>query len=407
MVQAPPHTHHTHPSGVFRVRVPGEHSRVTNFELFFDLVFVFAVTQLSHKLAGHLTADGLLHTTILMLAVWWAWMYTTWATNWCDPDHLAVRVVLVGIMLGGLIMAASIPEAFDGRGLGFAAPYVAIQVGRSAFLCYAGREDRAFLLNFTRITLWLAFAGVFWIAGAFAHDSLRVGLWVTALAIEYVGPSVRFWLPKLGSSAVADWTVEGAHLAERCGLFIIIALGESLLVTGATFSGLPWTVPVIAAMVAAFGAAVAMWWVYFDVTAEAATERIAHSEEPGGLARLAYTYFHLPMVAGIIVAAVGDEIVLAHPRGGADLSTALAIVGGPALFLVGYSLFKRAVLGRFFAVHLVALAALIALFLSRPAASPVVLTIGTTLVLVALAARSRKAHRAELFELEFESEPAR
>ena len=165
MVQAPPHTHHTHPSGVFRVRVPGEHSRVTNFELFFDLVFVFAVTQLSHKLAGHLTADGLLHTTILMLAVWWAWMYTTWATNWCDPDHLAVRVVLVGIMLGGLIMAASIPEAFDGRGLGFAAPYVAIQVGRSAFLCYAGREDRAFLLNFTRITLWLAFAGVFWIAG--------------------------------------------------------------------------------------------------------------------------------------------------------------------------------------------------------------------------------------------------
>lgn len=151
------------------------------------------------------------------------------------------------------------------------------------------------------------------------------------------------------------------------GRFIIIALGESLLVTGATFSGLPWTVPVIAAMVAAFGAAVAMWWVYFDVTAEAATERIAHSEEPGGLARLAYTYFHLPMVAGIIVAAVGDEIVLAHPRGGADLSTALAIVGGPALFLVGYSLFKRAVLGRFFAVHLVALAALIALFLSRPA----------------------------------------
>lgn len=391
---------------MLRVRVPGEHSRVTSFELFFDLIFVFAVTQLSHTLAGHLTGEGLLHTTMLMLAVWWVWMYTTWATNWCDPDHLAVRVVLVSIMFGGLIMAASIPEAFDGRGFGFAAPYVAIQVGRSAFVGYAGRHDRPFLLNFIRITSWLALSGVFWISGALVHDTARVALWAVALGIEYAGPSARFWLPKLGGSAVADWNVEGAHLAERCGLFIIIALGESLLVTGATFSGLAWSGPVIVAMVAAFGAAVAMWWVYFDVTADAATERIAHSDEPGGLARLAYTYFHLPMVAGIIVTAVGDELVLAHPRGAADLSAALAIVGGPALFLVGYSLFKRAVLGRFFPVHFAALAALAVLFATYPAASPVVLTIGTTLVLVALAVRSRMGHKAEMFELELESGPA-
>lgn len=385
-----------------RVRVPGEHSRVTTFELFFDLIFVFAVTQLSHTLAGHLTAEGLLHTTILMLAVWWVWMYTTWATNWCDPDHLVVRLVLVGIMLGGLIMAASIPQAFDGRALGFVLPYVGIQAGRSLFMIWATKAEERVRLTFVRISAWFVISGVFWLAGAFVHDDARVAFWIAALAVEYLGPSVGYWLPKSGYAVAADWNVEGAHLAERCGLFIIIALGESLLITGATFSGLAWSAAVVGAMVAAFGAAVAMWWVYFDVTAEAASERIAHAENPGVLARLAYTYMHMPMVAGIIVTAVGDELVLNHPEGDVSLATALAIVGGPALFLVGYSMFKHAILERFFPVHLIALAALAALFASYTAVPPIVLSFGTTVVFVALAVRSRMSHR-QVFEFELES----
>lgn len=402
MAQTPAHTHHSHPSGLLRVRVPGEHSRVTTFELFFDLIFVFAVTQLSHTLAGHLTSEGLLHTTILMLAVWWVWMYTTWATNWCDPDHLAVRLVLIGIMLGGLIMAASIPSAFDGRAFGFVLPYVSIQAGRSAFMIWATRPEERVRLTFVRITAWFAVSGAFWLAGAFAHDNARVAFWIAALFIEYVGPSVGYWLPASGRAVASDWTVEGAHLAERCGLFIIIALGESLLVTGATFAGLAWSTAVVGAMIAAFGAAVAMWWVYFDVTAEAASERIAHADQPGVLARLAYTYMHLPMVAGVIVTAVGDELVLDHPRGHVEVSVALAIVGGPMLFLAGYSMFKHAVLERFFPVHLFALGALAVLLASYSALSPLALSAGTSVVFIALAVRSRMAHR-QAFEFEFES----
>jgi low temperature requirement protein LtrA len=379
---------------MLRERVPGEHSRVTNFELFFDLVFVFAVTQLSHTLLENLTGQGLFHTAILLLAVWWAWMYTTWATNWCDPDHLAVRVVLIGIMLGGLIMAASVPEAFDGRAFGFVLPYVAIQVGRTAFVGWAGRAERRFVLTFVRITAWFVISAAFWIAGAFAADGARAAFWIAALVIEYLGPTARYWLPRLGSSAVADWTVEGAHLAERCGLFIIIALGESLLVTGATFAGLSWTPGRIAAMLAAFTGSVGMWWIYFDVTAEAAAERIAHAEQPGFLARLAYTYIHLPMIAGIIITAVGDELTLGHPSADTHISAALAIVGGPAVFLLGYALFKRAILGRFFVLHawfFAALAILVAVYGSVP---PLGLSAFTSALLLILAARSRFVQRA-------------
>src|SRR5262245_20563204 len=127
---------HVHPEtrpGLLRAREPGRHSPVTTFELFFDLVFVFAVTQLSHMLADHLTWQGAAHALMLMLAVWWAWIYTTWATNWCDPAHPAVRGMLVGVMFAGLILAAAIPEAFHSRGLVFALAFAAIQVGRTAF----------------------------------------------------------------------------------------------------------------------------------------------------------------------------------------------------------------------------------------------------------------------------------
>src|SRR5262249_29216139 len=188
---------------------------------------------------------------------------------------------------------------------------------------------------------WLVLSAVFWIAGALAPDDARVPLWAAALAVEYLSPSIGFWTPGLGRSTTADWDVEGGHMAERCALFIIIALGESVLVTGATFAKLPWSPITVAAFATAFVGSAAMWWIYFNIGAERGSRRISQSSDPGRLARLAYTYMHLPLVAGIIVSAVGDELVLAHPTGHTDFKTAATTFGGPVLYLIGNLMFKR------------------------------------------------------------------
>ena len=389
--------HHYQPTpGPLRTRRDGEHHRVTTFELFFDLVFVFAVTQLAHHLAAHLTLRGALETLLLLFAIWWVWMYTTWATNWLDPDDLMVRLMLVAIMLGGLVMSAAIPEAFNGRGFAFALPYVLIQVVRSLCVLGATRDDAGLRNTFQLISIWFSVSGAFWVAGCFAEGNLRFVFWALALAIEYSGPSAAYWVPRIGRSATTDWSVEGAHLAERCGLFIIIGLGESLLVTGATFAGLSWEAATVTAMVAAFGMAVALWWLYFDVTAEVGIELIAHTEDPGRLARSAYTYIHLPMVAGIILAAVGDERVLAHPTGGTSLGVALVILGGPAVFLAGHWLFKRAIAGYFAIPHPVGIALLAALLAAYPLLSPVVLSAASAAIVVGIAAWWRIFPREQL-----------
>jgi low temperature requirement protein LtrA len=263
-----------------------EDSRVTFVELFFDLVFVFAVTQLSHLLLAHLSLLGALQTTLLLMAVWWVWIFTSWITNWLDPDRPPVRLMLFVLMLAGLVLSTSLPDAFEARGLAFAAAYVFMQVGRSLFMLWAlgGHRPRN-RRNFQRITAWLALASVLWLAGGLADHNTRLSLWALALFIEYLSPSVGFWTPRLGRSTSADWDIESGHIAERCGLFIIIALGESILVTGATFSSLAWT-PL--ASLAAFVGSIAMWWIYFNIGAERGSRLIAATADPGRFARLAY-----------------------------------------------------------------------------------------------------------------------
>src|SRR3954471_11886313 len=371
---------------LFRSPAPHQHSRVTYAELFFDLVFVFAVTQVSHTLLGRLTPLGLAQTTLLFLAVWWVWVYTSWITNWLNPELTPVRILLFALMLGGLVLSTSIPQAFESRGLWFACAYAAMQVGKTVFLCLSTPRSRTLArMNAIRITVWLSASAIFWIAGGLAEGHIRLALWALALAIEYISPAVRFWIPKYGASQVAEWVVEGGHMAERCAGFIIIALGESIVVTGATFADLAWTTATVGAFVSAFVSSLAMWWIYFHKGAEAGSELISKANEPGRLARLAYTYLHMPIVAGIILSAVADELVLQHPAGHSDLNMVLSAIGGPLLFLLGTILFKHTIRGWLQLSHGAGIAALGILAWFAGELSPLMLSILTTAIMIVVA----------------------
>src|ERR687890_776393 len=388
--------HDSDHAGLLRTRDEGE-QRVTPLELFFDLVYVFAITQLSHLLLDHLTIEGALETLFLLLAVWWAWIYTTWTTNWFDPDRLPVRLMLVAVMLASLLMSVAIPEAFGEGGLMFALAYVAIQVGRTVFVVIAlnkslGRSD-PLSRNFQRIFFWLLASGVLWIIGGLLEGEARYVLWALALAVEYAGPVVGFYTPGLGRSTTVVWTVEGRHLAERCQLFVIIALGESILVTGTTFGEIETSVATVAAFVVAFLGSVALWWIYFARAAEAAREVFASSEDPGRIARSAYTYFHLPMNAGIIAVAAGDEFIVGHPGDRGTTASVALTIGGTALFVVGHGIFLWAVSGRVPWSRLVAVVALAALAPVGIAASALSLAGAATLIVVLVAISDSLTHR--------------
>lgn len=340
---------------------------VSYLELFFDLVYVFAITQVSHLILEHISWLGLVEATVAFAAVWWAWMYTTWAANWLDPERVPVRIMLLLVMLASMLMAVALPHAFEDGAWLFAFAYVAIQVGRTLFTAWVlNRAEGESGLNMLRVAIWFMTSAVLWIGGAlFADGAGRLGWWLAALAIEIVAPSLLFYVPVLGRSSVREWTISGHHMAERAALFIIIALGEGIVVTGATFAGEPMTRDNTAAFLIAFAGSVMMWWVYFDVGAKRGAEMIAHHAEPGRVARNAYTYLHMPIVAGIIAGAVSDELLLAHPSGHAEKPLVAFLCGGLAIYLFGLGLFKRVTnpRGRFPLSHLAGLCLLVPLAL--------------------------------------------
>lgn len=384
------------PAQILRPR--GETARVMPVELFFDLVYVFAITQLSHLLLAHLDMAGVGQTVLLTLAVWWAWMYTTWTTNYCDPDHPVLRLTLTGAMLAGLVMAAALPQAFGPRAMWFAGGYVALQVGRTLVVSIAARAH-PIGVTFRLVLAYHVLSAVLWVAGAALGGIAQGVLWALALAVEYAGPWLGYRMPFLGRVTTTDWTIDGAHMAERCQLFVIIALGESVLVTGVSLADHPHlSAAAVAAFAIAFLGSVATWWVYFHRTAEAATETAAHVDDTGRLGRSAYTYIHIPMVAGIIVAAVGDELAIAHPFDRITAGAALTLLGGPALFLAGHALFVRAVFGwvpvnRLAGLGVLAAAGLLVV-LAPGLVPPLVLAAVATLVLGAVAATDGPRDRA-------------
>jgi low temperature requirement protein LtrA len=318
-------------------REAGVEQRTTTLELFYDLVFVFAVTQVSHLLLGHLTWEGAGQAALVLLVVWWSWNYTTWVTNELDPSSIVVRLLLIALMLASLLMAIAIPQAFGAKALLFAASYVAIQVGRHSFLTFVAADrgtverERA-----ARILTWFVVAGTLWIAGALADGSARTVVWLVALTLDYGAPLVTFWVPGRPRLRPEVWDVGTAHFAERFQLFIIIALGESIVVTGATAAVLDLTTARITALALAFLSTAALWWLYFNLVAAIAERRLAQAEHRTVLARDAYTYLHVAIVAGILLSAVGDELVIAHPTDELPSAELTAVVCGPALYLLAH-----------------------------------------------------------------------
>jgi len=353
---------------LFRSRAPGA-DRVAFIELFFDLVFVFAVTQLSHHVIEHLTPRGVLEGALMLVAVWWVWIYTTWVTNWMNPEKTPVRWMLIAMMLAGLVLSTAIPYAFVERGLQFAIAYVVMQLGRTIFVIVSyrlvGQRDNA--VNLTRIAIWFVYAAPFWIAGALIGGDLQFVLWALALGIELAAPTVRYWVPGLNNSSMESWQVAGGHMAERAGLFMIVALGESIIVTGTVFSRSDFTPATISAFLAAFVSTILFWLLYFSHGAEHGHRFISASEQSGVIARLTYTYLHMLLVAGVVLVAVGDELVLAHPDDPLDQTTLAIIVAAPTLYLLGNLLFKRSIGRPWLRSHLLGMAALTVLWLAAPA----------------------------------------
>ena len=316
---------------------------VTNIEVFFDLVYAFAITQLSHYLLDHATVEGVLQTLLLWTMVWLVWLYTTTVTNWLDPNHIAVRLMLLSLMLASLVMSAGLLDAFGDRGLAVGGAYAAMQLGRSLFAVVALRNDRL-QNNFARLSVWCFFSGIFAVGGGLVHGHLRELLWLGAVGIDIVGGMVGLYVPWLGRSTTRDWAIEGSHFAERCQSFVMIALGESIIVIGAGLASrdaVTWIE--LAALAVAFVSSVAIWWVYFDRSAGEAARILTASADPGQLGRDAYAWIHPLMIAGIIAVAAGDTAMLANPLGAAGVATTAILLGGTMLFLAGHALFKLAV----------------------------------------------------------------
>ena len=380
--------------------------RVTNIELFFDLVYVFAVTQLSHYLLRVPTVGGAFQTAILLALVWLAWAYTTWVTNWLDPERLQVRLLLVALMLVSLAMSAALPRAFAGFGIWVGGAYALMQIGRSAFMVTAlpsGPLGR----NYQRILAWSVVSGALAVAGGLVGGHARELLWLLTVAVDVLGGLLGFPVPGLGRSRTADWTIEGGHFAERCQAFILIALGESIVIIGATLSEVAQVSGTeIAAFVVAFAGSLALWWLYFDRSAEASTEVIARSADPGRLGRSAYHLIHPVMVAGIIVTAAGDEKILADPSAHATAPSAWLILGGPALFLAGHAAFKYVLWRDVPWIRLAGIAVLALLVLAVPTLPEIALAGCAAAVVAVVAAADRRAHPAQPGPAPSAAEPA-
>ena len=365
-------------------RASGAERVVTPLELFFDLVYVFAVGQLSHHLVEHVDLRTAAETLILTLAVVYAWYMTAWGANWLEPDRPPVRALLVFLMFASLLMSVAIGDAFGDRAWLFVTGYLLLQLGRSAFLIVALR-GRALGEHFVNDLVWEAGTGVLWVAGAVADGDARLVLWGLAVVAAHGGAWALHWLPGRGRQIDLQHTdISGEHLVERIRLFFLIALGETVLTTGTAFTSEPFELERLLALAIAFAGTVALWWCYFqraEATGVAAAERADDAGAVGWWGTVTLTV----LVLALIAIAVGDELAIAHPGDEATLAFTLLAFGGPALFLLGQVLFLREAVGRVPRSRPLGLAALALLAVATASLTMLAGIAATTAVLVGVA----------------------
>jgi low temperature requirement protein LtrA len=310
--------------------------RVGFVELLFDVVFVFAFTRLSDRLAGDLTWRGFLAALVLLLAIWWVWYRMAWTTNRYDPNRPVIQLMVIVTTLGSLLLAAALPAAFRGRGLVFASVYVALQVVRHAWLVLLAGNRRAQLVS-VRILFWATLSAPLWIGGVFLNFNARLVLRSMAVAVDYAGGMLDFPTPGLGRAGLRGQRVAVEHLVERYRQVIIIAFGEAILLSGIQFSPYGFQRDRTAALIVSFTITVLLWQIYFYRAGALLPHAIASSRVPAAVGEFA-SYTHLAMAAGITLIAVGDRIVITHPTGTSAPAWILVIAGGATLFLAGRAL---------------------------------------------------------------------
>ncbi len=313
-----------------RIRaVPRDEAKVRFLELFFDLVFVLAFTQCTALIVHHLTWVGIVQGLFVLAMLWWAWGGFAWLTSVVDPEEGAVRFVMFGTMAALLVVALTVPEAFGERGLAFAVAYGSVRAAHIALFAIASRDDPN--LRHSVATLAVSTAiGVGLLAAASSLDGgAQLAVWGIAIFIDFGGPAIY---------GVDGWKLVPAHFAERHGLIIILALGESIVALGVG-AGAEFSTPVIVAGVLGVGVAAALWWIYFDVVALVTEQRLTAAPKGrvrNAMARDSYSYLHYPMAAGIILVAVGMENTLGHVDDPLTTEAAFAVLGGTAMYLLAH-----------------------------------------------------------------------
>jgi low temperature requirement protein LtrA len=364
------------------VRRRGSKDGVTHLELFFDLVFVFAVSQLSHHLLEHPTWTGAGETLVLLVAVYLVWTYTTWAATLLDTARLELHWMLLLVMLVALFMNASIGAAFGEFGWLFVGAYLLIQLGRGAWMLTAGLEGML-QSHFIRTLGWQCVSAPLWIAGVFFEPELRLAFWGAGAVVDLAGHMLAHRVPGVKTEG-ALVPLAGERIFERFGLFYLIALGEGILTTGMAIAGHLEDPLILLTGTVALTGSVAIWWCYFYRLERETLDRLESAADhfrPGVLAGNTL----MVLLAALILVAVGDELVISHPLEHPDTATVLFLYGGPALFLAGQAVFIQRVLGRMPVSRLVGVGALVLLTWASSFVPAFVAAIGAALPLVGVA----------------------
>jgi low temperature requirement protein LtrA len=364
--------------------------RVTPLELFFDLVFVLALTQCTALMADSPNWEGLGRGILVLGVMWWAWVGYSWLTSVVDPEEGVVRFAIFVAMAALLVVALCVPRAFGNLGLLFACAYAVVRYAQIVLFVVASRDEPELRHSVVGLALSTSVGVSLLVAASFADGVLQGGLWALALALDMGGP----WV--IDSSG---WKLVPGHFAERHGLIVIIALGESIVAIGV---GAENEVDAGVVVAATLGIAVAgaLWWLYFDIVALVAERRLAHAaegRERNEIARDSFSYIHFPMVAGIVLVALGLKKTIEHVDDPLELVPAVAMLGGCALYLLAHVAFRWRNVHRFSAQRVLA-AALLAGFIPVAVEIPALVTLAFVAAALAVLIAYETVHFAELRE---------